>query len=468
MKNQPGILLVTAACLILLPLAAQETPPPTAPDATPPAAQTPVGSTEGGQKRVTVNIDVPEQTHEDIAWQKLMSEPSPSPIDHARSLEYFLDQYPNTKRRPEIERALVQQAIELNDRKRVLRFGIPVVEREPENLLIVEHVTRALLANDDGESARRALGYADDLESALHVIELQQPEGAGTQEVNFRERIDRGIGKAMVFKARATGNLGHFEEALALARSSFERFPSAEAAREAGRWLVKLGRRDEAIEAYANAFTIQDPDNYDRFRGGDRERLGKLYREAHDSEDGLGDLILAAYDRMAAVTDARHAMLKKLDPNLDASAPNEFTLSRLAGGQLDMASLLGKVVVLDFWATWCKPCQRQHPLYKQVESKYEGRDDVVFLNINADRDRKVVEPFLEEQKWDKTVYFEDGLQRLLEVSSIPTTVILDRQGEVDSKMIGFDPNRFVNMLSERIDRALNEPVQDAAPPAPGE
>ena len=60
-------------------------------------------------------------------------------------------------------------------------------------------------------------------------------------------------------------------------------------------------------------------------------------------------------------------------------------------------------------------------------------------------------------KWPQNVYFEDGLQPLLQVSSIPTTMILDKKGQVFSRMIGFLPDRFVDMLTDRINEALGKP-----------
>jgi thioredoxin-related protein len=56
--------------------------------------------------------------------------------------------------------------------------------------------------------------------------------------------------------------------------------------------------------------------------------------------------------------------------------------------------------------------------------------------------------------WDTHVYFEDGMTRLLQVSKIPTTVLLDKQGRVSSKMEGFVPDKFEQQLIERIDAAL--------------
>jgi thiol-disulfide isomerase/thioredoxin len=130
-----------------------------------------------------------------------------------------------------------------------------------------------------------------------------------------------------------------------------------------------------------------------------------------------------------------------------------------------MASLRGKVIVLDFWATWCGPCRIQHPLYDKVKQKYNSRDDVVFLAIDTDEDRSLVPTFLSTNKWTYSSYYEDGLSVLLKVSSIPTTLIYDGRGELVSRMTGFDPDRFVAMLSERIDEALKSRGAGSQPAA---
>ena len=119
-----------------------------------------------------------------------------------------------------------------------------------------------------------------------------------------------------------------------------------------------------------------------------------------------------------------------------------------------MISMKGKVVVLDFWATWCGPCRVQHPLYEQVRRRFKDNKDVVFLALSTDEDRSLVKPFLEREKWSQEVLYEDGLAGYFRVNSIPTTIVLDRQGEVKSRMPGFIAERFVEMLSERINSAL--------------
>ena len=114
------------------------------------------------------------------------------------------------------------------------------------------------------------------------------------------------------------------------------------------------------------------------------------------------------------------------------------------------------MIVLDFWATWCNPCRAQHPLYEAGESHVPKKlTDVVFLAVDADEDHSMVKPFLESQmngtrrSTSKTV-----LQSCCRFPSIPTTIIFGKKGEIFSRMIGYLPDRFVDMLTDRVNEAL--------------
>ena len=387
--------------------------------------------------------------------RKALGEAGSSSIEFIRALERHLEKYPKTERRGELERALVKSAMEIKDSRRIIRYGEQVLASGGEDVEILERVTRALLENEDPESAGRALVYAQRMEKVVRGIKIDEaPEGRA--RARLREEMDLGLSRSLTFQARATGNLSKAAEAVTLARQAFSVYPSAESARESGRWLVRLKRNDEAIAHYADAFTISDPRVTDSARAQDRARLGDLYRASKGSEAGLGDLILASWDRNAARIAARIEESRKLDPNAGFDKPLEFSLSGVKGDRLAMKSLAGKVVILDFWATWCAPCREQYPLYETVKETFRDRQDVAFLAIATDEDRSLVAPFLERQEWNKMAYFEDGLSALLKINSIPTTIVLNRRGEVSSRMNGFIRERFVDMLTERIREALAE------------
>jgi thiol-disulfide isomerase/thioredoxin len=374
--------------------------------------------------------------------ESALSEAGASPADYVRAIEKHLQKYPNSPRKDELERAAARSSIEAKDNARIILHGERVLAREPDDLQMLDRVMGALLESDSKENVARALTYARRYEQ---VVRKMPAQNGLTQ---------RGVGHAIAAQARATGYLGHFEEALGLAKQSFDAWPSAEAAREVARWLQKLGKPAEAAAALAEAFAMPNSRTTDEERAHDRGQMGELYRQAHGSETGLGDLVLQAYDQNVALIEMGDSRLRTLDPNSGLTDPMEFTLSGTDGKKLNLATLKSKVVVFDFWATWCVPCRVQHPLYEKVKQQFHGNPDVAFLSVDTDTNRALVGPFLDEMKWQGGSYFEDGLSRILKIASIPTTVITDRHGRVFSRMNGFKPERFVEMLTARIKDAL--------------
>jgi thiol-disulfide isomerase/thioredoxin len=403
---------------------------------------------------------------EQLSLQRALSEGGNSATEYVLAIENHLKQYPNSPRRAELEQALVKTAMELNDDRRLIEFGESVLSREPNNLQLLEHLTTAYLHQGDKLNAQRALDHArhlGDLIQAAYQDDKFEP-GGGPEEVKRKDDFDRGRARALLLEARANGLLGNNTHAIRLAEASYKVFPSVEAAREASRWSAAAGKDQEALQYLADAFTIGGLHSADVDGGGDRAHLGELYRKLHGSEAGLGDLILKAYDTTSSQLAARRAELREFDPNAQLKDPLQFTLAGLEGDKLQLSSLLGKVVVMDFWATWCAPCRAQHPLYEQVKEKFKDSGDVVFLAVDADEDHSLVKPFLTQIKWSQKVYFDGGLQNLLQVSSIPTTIILGKKGEIFTRMIGFLPDRFVDMLTDRVNDALGKPHAPALKP----
>jgi thiol-disulfide isomerase/thioredoxin len=376
-----------------------------------------------------------------------------SPVDFIHALESHLDKFPDSPRRAELERALVKSAVEVKDGPRIIRWGEKVLVREPDDAQVLERVTVALLQKGDAESAARALKYAQHFEQLIAEAS-KHPGSSGQEAAKLKDSADRGHARALILAARAEGLLDHKEKAAELAEKSYSVYPSVEGAREASRWLAAVGKDQDAIRYLADAFSISELKATDPEAARDRARMGELYRKLKGSEAGLGDVILKSYDETSTAFATRREEMRQYDPNLDLKDAMQFTLGGLEGDKLQLASLRGKVIVMDFWATWCGPCRVQHPLYERVKAKFKDRSDVVFLAIDTDENRALVKPFLEQNDWSKKVYFEDGLGHLLQVTSIPTTVIFNKKGEVASRMNGFLPENFVEMLSARIQEAL--------------
>jgi thiol-disulfide isomerase/thioredoxin len=393
----------------------------------------------------------PSEEQQDL--QRAVNEAGASTIDLTRLLEAFLKKYPNAQQLKEIERALAKAGIDNKDDRRTMLYGERVLTATPDDMLVLDRVARAELTLGGKENAEKAFTHARHFQEVVEKLPAAIGLGASKQQ----EERNRGIARALLYQSRAKSAVGDFNEASKLAALSFSTYPCEESAREWGGALASLGFNDQAALHFADAFMIPDPRAGDSDRALDRKRLGEIYRNAHHSEKGLGEAILEAYDRTAALIEERQKRLNALDPNANVTDPMGFTISSLDGQKLQLGSLQGKVVILDFWATWCGPCRVQHPMYDEVKERFKGRDDVVLLSIDTDEDHSIVAPFLDQQKWSKTrVYFEDGLQKFLQVNDIPTTIVFDKQGRLASRMNGFLPDRFVEQLSERIRSALME------------
>ena len=392
----------------------------------------------------------PAEKHE---LAEAIKEANTSGYDITRVLEAHLRKYPNTPLRADIYNLLAKSAVEIRDGARIIRYGEPVLAAAPNDVTLLDRVSRALLDAGGKENATRALGYAKRFED--YVIRVPVP--TGYDAVKNQEDHDQALARALLYQSHANRILGNYDDARRTAALAYIAYPEETSARAWSQALELQGKHQEAIERLADAFTIADPVSAGQGRAADRKQLGELYRKLHDgSEKGLGDEVLAAYDRTSATMAKRVSELRKLDSNLGVTNPMDFTLAALDGGKLDLKSMRGKVVIFDFWATWCVPCRAQHPLYEELKQRFRERDDVVFLSVDTDEDHQLVAPFLDAQHWSgSNVYFDTGLVRLLTVSSIPTTIIADKQGRLASRMNGFNGNKFVDDIAARIQAILD-------------
>jgi len=386
---------------------------------------------------------------EQQALSTALAEARNSSHEFLAALENHLKKYPETKSRWELERAIVKAARETNDDARIVKWGEAVLARESDDLQTLEAVTRALVRGRQKPAAERALVHAKKWEQVLRSLEPRDK----TEKIRWQTRLDldQGLSRALQFQARAQLTLGKAAEAEALGAQAYAAYPFDESARVLAQARVAQEKWDLATDAWADAFVAGDAKRPD-----DLQAMREAWKKGNGEKAGVGDRLLAAHDRFNRWNETKITRLREYDPNALKTSPGEFVLGSVAGEKLALASLQGKVVVLDFWATWCGPCRTQHPLYEQAKKRFAGRNDVEFVYLNTDEDKSLVAPFLDANQWSKRVFFEDGLSRLLNVSSIPTTIILNKRGEIASRMNGFLPDKFVDMLSERIERILAE------------
>ncbi len=108
----------------------------------------------------------------------------------------------------------------------------------------------------------------------------------------------------------------------------------------------------------------------------------------------------------------------------------DFTLKDMADADVTLASFKGKVIVVNFWATWCKPCKKEMPSLNELYNTYKDKG-VVVLGVSVDRSKKPILKFLNKTTVDFPILLDADLtvkNELYKVFSLPTTFIIDRSG----------------------------------------
>jgi len=113
-----------------------------------------------------------------------------------------------------------------------------------------------------------------------------------------------------------------------------------------------------------------------------------------------------------------------------------------SSGPLDLSAYKGKVVYLDFWASWCNPCRQSFPWMNDIQQTY-GKDGLVVIAVNVDHDHGLAEDFLQDNSATfKVVFDPDGaIAGKYSIQDMPTTVLIGRDGKVHDVHNGFYLNR---------------------------
>ena len=148
-------------------------------------------------------------------------------------------------------------------------------------------------------------------------------------------------------------------------------------------------------------------------------------------------------------------------------AAPDFALKDADGKTVHLSDYKGKVVVLDFWATWCGPCKIEIPWFMEFEQQYKGKGFAV-LGVSMDDDGwTAVKPYVAKMKMNyRIVLGNDKVGELYGgVDSLPTTFLIDRQGRIASTHIGLTGGK--EDFQNEIVRLLQKPVTSVRGPARG-
>jgi thiol-disulfide isomerase/thioredoxin len=116
---------------------------------------------------------------------------------------------------------------------------------------------------------------------------------------------------------------------------------------------------------------------------------------------------------------------------------------------VSLADYKGKVVLLNFWATWCGPCRQELPSIAALHEKYKDRGLVV-LGVASDDTPEPVNEYLKESPLPfVNVYTTEEIKQAYGISSLPTTVLIDKGGQIVFDIEGYNPNLDLGALVEK-------------------
>jgi thiol-disulfide isomerase/thioredoxin len=200
--------------------------------------------------------------------------------------------------------------------------------------------------------------------------------------------------------------------------------------------FVKEGHTSSAINNILKTIYTKENGNAENFE----QYIGKLSEEAN----------------LKMIEELKKSMLKTPSPSV--------TLTDLKGDKVSINDLKGKVVIVDFWATWCGPCKASFPAMQKAVTKYSTDENVKFVFVNTwervDNKEKNASDFITSNKYTFDVWMdkENQLVEKFKVDGIPTKFVIDKEGNIRFKSVGFNGSdeKLLSEISAMIEMASTE------------
>ncbi len=253
-----------------------------------------------------------------------------------------------------------------------------------------------------------------------------------------------------------------------------ERFKYGSVALALGEKYYKQKDYDKALKFLLESAPVNEKQKYPPAH----YQLGYVYKDLGKKEDAVKWLVKGLVIKNdAKARQTLEKLISELNPDVkdefavsktiekllrdermkNSSLAADFTLPSLKNEKVQLSKLKDKVVILDFWATWCGPCIGELPKLVKLYEEYSKNSNVVFYNIDVDEQPKIIQEFMTKKGYSFNVLLASGtdVQKQYGVEAIPTKFLVDKKGRIQFKHIGAPPNEdVVEQLSKEIDELL--------------
>jgi len=140
--------------------------------------------------------------------------------------------------------------------------------------------------------------------------------------------------------------------------------------------------------------------------------------------------------------------------NSSSKAPN-FTLTDTQGKEITLSDYAGKVVIVDFWATWCPPCRRGIPDLISLQKQFKNKIAIIGISVDSDTKSDVI-PFVKSMGINYTVCYasQEVVQAYGNIEAIPTSFVIDKDGKIVNQHVGLtDKSVYIDEINKLLGKS---------------